>query len=302
MTPLRITDLRKRYGHKEAVRGISFAVQEGAIFGLLGPNGSGKTTTFLCAVGLEEPDDGIIEVFGGPADSEEARRRTRFLPEIFLTYPSLTVRETLTEVAYLCGLRGARLQDAVDRWSELFGLGEHMQKPIRTLSKGLQRRVGLAATFLSEPDLLILDEPTWGLDPGGARNVKQAIQEVRNRGGAVLLSSHVLSEVERICTDIAILKDGRIIREGKMERLLRIEEEYEIVLEGSPDPQTLQRWEAMAHKLEQEGTRIVLLVPENCVQQILREITEKPDLQLLHAGTRKLTLEDYFLQVVGHES
>jgi ABC-2 type transport system ATP-binding protein len=201
-----------------ALRGLSLAVRPGEIYGLVGPNGAGKTTTFKILLGLARPTGGGGSLFGLPLGHREARRRIGFLPELPSYYPHLTVREMLHLARALSGMSRNETADA-KLFGEL-GLAELRDRPIRRLSKGQIQRVGLAQALVHYPELLILDEPMSGLDPFGRALVKDRLLRERQAGRAILLSSHVLADVEALADTVGLIAGGRLAVEGGPRELL----------------------------------------------------------------------------------
>jgi len=204
-----------------ALEGLDLAVERGRVFGLLGPNGSGKTTTILLLLGLLRPTAGRATVLGRPAGHREARRRTGFLPEETYLYEFLTGEETLDFVGRLFGLPRAERRRRAAELLERTGMWEARKRRLATYSKGMARRIGLAQALLARPELLVLDEPTSGLDPVGNREVKDLLREVAAAGATVLLSSHLLADVADVCDEIAILHRGRKLLAGPVGELLK---------------------------------------------------------------------------------
>ncbi len=203
----------------EAVRGITFDVAEGEVFGLLGPNGSGKSTTIKLILGLLKPDTGRITVLGEKPDSTRAHAGIGYLPEITYLHPFLTPRETLTYYGQLFGLPRKLLAERVEDLLRLVGLTAVANRRVGTFSKGMTRRVGLAQALLNNPRLLILDEPTSGLDPIGTRETKDLILGLKARGIAILMSSHLLADVQDCCDRILIMDKGEARAQGEVSTL-----------------------------------------------------------------------------------
>ncbi len=213
----RVGFFRKRI---EAVRGVDFSVREGEIFGLLGPNGAGKTTTLKVMMGLIAPTAGEIRLFGTRSSDPRARRDVGFLPENPYFHEYLTPRELLEFYGELVGLDARTIRERRDALIEQVGLSEAANRPLRKFSKGMLQRIGLAQALIGEPKLLVLDEPMSGLDPIGRRFVAELIAE-RNRGGTtILFSSHILSDVERLCHRVVILNRGVKVSEGSIDELV----------------------------------------------------------------------------------
>ena len=216
----------------EAVRGIDLSVERGDVFGLLGPNGSGKSTTIKMLLGLLAPSGGTIRLFGQPPRSRAARARLGYLPELSYLHPFLTARET---IRYYAGLSSLDRRTAKERTAELLarvGLESVADRAVGGFSKGMARRVALAAALVSNPELLILDEPTSGLDPIGTRDVKELIRTLAKDGVTVLMTSHLLADSEDVCTKIAILSQGRVAACGRTADLLMRTQDARFTVEG----------------------------------------------------------------------
>jgi ABC-2 type transport system ATP-binding protein len=236
MTPetvVDIRDLRKVFGRRAkavcALDGVTLSLGRGEVFGLLGRNGAGKTTLVRTLLGLLRPSSGSARVFGVEATDLSVRRRIGFSPEEPEFPRYLRPRQVLEFCGTLAGLSGADLRTAVDRQLALSELDVVGARQARELSKGMKQRLSLAQAFLHRPELLILDEPTADLDPIGRRQVRDMIVEYRAGGGTVLVNSHLLSEVERICDRVAIIHRGRVMREGGVDDLLADGKELEDV-------------------------------------------------------------------------
>jgi ABC-2 type transport system ATP-binding protein len=215
----------------EAVRGVSFEVNEREIFGFLGPNGAGKTTTIKMLTGLIAPTRGKASIFGIAVPSPEAMGRVGFLPENPYVYAYLTPREFVTLCARLNGMHGPALEARVVKALERTGVAYAMDRAVQTMSKGMLQRVGLAAALVHEPELLILDEPMSGLDPVGRKEVRDIIVEERKAGRTVFFSTHILSDVEMLCDRVCILKKGEVVVAGALRDLLGEQgQRYEVSL------------------------------------------------------------------------
>ncbi len=215
-----VADLRKRYGRVQALSGLTMTVRRGEIFGFLGPNGAGKTTAVKLLLGLARPTGGGGHVLGRPIGDREARRRIGYLPELFRFQPWLRAREVLNLHADLMALPGAGRRTAFDDVLELVGLTDRADNAVGDFSKGMQQRLGLGVALLGDPALVILDEPTSALDPIGRIDVRGILRTARERGSAVLLNSHLLTEVEQVCDRLAIVDRGSVIAEGTLADVL----------------------------------------------------------------------------------
>jgi ABC-2 type transport system ATP-binding protein len=224
---LELAGVSKRYGKRHALRGVDLSLAAGSTLGLLGPNGAGKTTALRLLLGFTQASDGIVRLQGYPPTDPASRVGVAYLPERLNLPGRMTVLSFLKHHAALAGLRGAELERDVDEVLRQTGLLDRTSDRIGSLSKGLTQRVGFAQAFLAKPRLLLLDEPTSGLDPIGVRDARDWILQARARGCAVLVSSHLLSEVERTCDEIAIIDDGAVVASGPLDGILEEGEDLE---------------------------------------------------------------------------
>jgi ABC-2 type transport system ATP-binding protein len=215
-------------GRKVAVNDLNLKVQAGEVFGFLGPNGAGKTTTMNVLLGFVNATSGAAFLFGVDVREPIARQRIGYLPELTYYYKFLTAEELLRFYARTFGIRRAEADQRIDRLLKLVDLEPARRRPIKSYSKGMQQRVGLAQALINNPDLLILDEPTSGLDPVGRMKVREIIQRLKNEGKTVLFSSHELGEVETVCDRVAIINQGELKIEGSVSEL---ESRYQANLE-----------------------------------------------------------------------
>lgn len=218
-----------------AVRDLDLSVQAGEIYGLLGPNGSGKSTTLKIVLGLVSPTRGSAEIFGCDSSLVRSREAVGFLPENSYFYKYLSGAETLRFFGRLCGLRGRVLETRIDELLVLVGLTDARHRRLRTYSKGMLQRIGLAQALINQPKLVVLDEPTAGVDPAGSRDICNLLVDLKQRGMTVLLSSHLLAQVQEICDRVGILANGTLVREGRLDDLLALENQTELVLENASD-------------------------------------------------------------------
>jgi ABC-2 type transport system ATP-binding protein len=253
---LEVRGLAKRYGATQALRGVDLDVAEGELVGLLGPNGAGKSTLVKSACGLVRPSAGSVKVCGVPAGSPPARRALGYLAELF-RFPGWASADELLELHQrLAGSRGG----AAERASllELVGLSDAAGRRVETMSKGMQQRLGIAQALVGGPRLLLLDEPTSALDPRGRRIVRELLSELRRRGVAVLLNTHLLSEVERVCDRVAIIDHGELLAEGSPAALSH-PSGVEVVTASGPrrfDGAARDEVPAIVERLVAEGERI----------------------------------------------
>jgi ABC-2 type transport system ATP-binding protein len=219
-----------------AVRDLDLRVESGEVYGLLGPNGSGKSTTLKIILGLVSPTRGRTEIFGRDSQLVESREAVGFLPENPYFYKYLTGEETLRFFGRLCGLGGAPLKSRINELLNLVGLTKARKRRLGTYSKGMLQRIGLAQALIHDPKLVVLDEPTAGVDPAGSREIRDLILDLRRRGITVLLSSHLLAQAQEICDRVGILADGVLVREGRLQELIAIENQSELVIADASPP------------------------------------------------------------------
>ena len=302
MTDLAIQtrSLRKVFGHKVAVEGLTLEVRRGEIFGFLGPNGAGKSTSVKMLLGLVAPTAGKAIVLGAPVGDVESRRRIGFLPEHFRFYDWLTAEELLRVHGRLYGMARARLAQRIATLLELVGLSEHRRQRLREFSKGMLQRIGLAQALLNEPELVILDEPTSGLDPGGRRLVRDVIKAQRERGAAVLLNSHLLGEVEVTCDRVAFIKHGRVLDSRRLDALAAGETRVRLRA-GNMNSEVLSGLARWTSAVSPNGHHYTLTVTS---ADLLPEITRylvAQGVDLYELTPERKSLEDLFLEIVGSE-
>ncbi|MEN8661127.1 MAG: ABC transporter ATP-binding protein [Lentimonas sp.] len=215
-----------------AVDGLDLEIGDNQIFGLLGPNGSGKSTTIKVILGLLEASAGKCEIYGKPSHTVDARRSVGFLPEAPYFYRYLSGRELVRFYARVCGVPRANINEQVDSVIELVGMTEAAHRRVGTYSKGMLQRIGLAQALVHDPQLVILDEPTAGVDPLGSAAIADIVRELKRRGKTILLSSHLLAQIEGLCDRVAILHRGKLVREGRVDDLVEDEHTESLVIEG----------------------------------------------------------------------
>ncbi len=253
MAAVEITGLTKTFRNffgRRSVRaldGLSLSAQPGEVFGLLGPNGSGKSTTFKIAVGLLRPDAGSVRIGGFAPGSMAARRTTGFLPEESTLLPFLTARETLRLHGALAGLNRSGASRKADELLERVGLQDAASRRVKGFSKGMQRRLGIATVLIGDPQVFILDEPTSGLDPLGAVEMKNLLSELRDAGKSLLIASHLLGELENVCDRVAFINNGKLLRQGTLDELLRETSVHELRV-SPPDRSAIAALEALARE------------------------------------------------------
>jgi len=274
-TAVEIRDLVKDFrpaGRKEPLRAVdhvSLTIAPGEVYGLIGPNGSGKSTTMKALLGLVQPDSGVCRIFGNDSMQVDSRQDVGFLPENPYFYKHLSGAETLRFYGTLCGLRGAALNARVKELLHLVDLEGASDRRLGGYSKGMLQRIGLAQALIQEPRLVILDEPTAGVDPVGSREIRDLILDLKSRGITVFLCSHLLEQVQEVCDRVGIIFRGKMVKEGRIDELLAIGDQTEIVLrDASPE----------------------------LLEKLTAQIQADSQAELVRTGRPKTTLERLFLE------
>ncbi len=297
---LRVDALRKRYGDQEVVRGLSFAIRRGECFGLLGPNGAGKTTTLRCCLGLIEPDGGAIELVGEPVPeaARSARLRVGVVPQMDNLDPDFTVIENLKVYGRYFGLPDSVLDARIPRLLEFAGLSSKGKQGIRALSGGMKRRLTLARALVNDPDLLILDEPTTGLDPQARHLIWDGLRQLLTQGKTILLTTHFMDEAERLATRLAVIDHGTLIACDTPRALIAAHVEPEVIEVFGDEAKAWAdiHGRRIAQRLELAGeTAFCYAVDPG---PLLDDLAQRAGVRYLH---RPANLEDLFIKLTGRD-
>jgi ABC-2 type transport system ATP-binding protein len=290
--------LCKAFGDNVAVRDLTLQVRQGEVFGFLGPNGAGKTTSIKMLLGLIEPTSGSASLLGAPLRNRAARARIGFLPEHFRFHDWLSASEFLTLHGQLYGMPAARLRQRVPELLELVGLTPFGRKQLRTFSKGMLQRIGLAQSLLNDPALVFLDEPTSGLDPVGRRLVRDIIHDLRGQGTTVFLNSHLLSEVEITCDRVAFIKHGKVIHVSQLKSLVSGATHVSLRA-GGLTPEILAGLEQWGGDVRADGDHVSLTVADESALPAITRYLVAQNVEVYALTPQRLALEDLFIQVVG---
>jgi lipooligosaccharide transport system ATP-binding protein len=297
---LRVDGLRKRYGDNEVVRGLSFTINRGDCFGLLGPNGAGKTTTLRCCLGLIDPDGGAITMVGQPVPKHgrEARIRVGVVPQMDNLDPDFTVRENLLIYGGYFGLPRDVLEARIPELLEFAGLSSKRDVGIRTLSGGMKRRLTLARALVNDPELLILDEPTTGLDPQARHLIWDGLRQLLSQGKTILLTTHFMDEAERLASRLAVIDHGIMIASDTPRALLAKHVEPEVVEVYGDEAKAWAdiHGRRLSKRMEISGETAFAYASDP--QPMLADLATRSGVRYLH---RPANLEDLFIKLTGRE-
>jgi lipooligosaccharide transport system ATP-binding protein len=297
---LSVVGLRKSYDDAEVVKGLDFAIQRGECFGLLGPNGAGKTTTLRCCLGLTDPNAGSITLVGLPVPkaARQARVRVGVVPQMDNLDPDFTVTENLRIYGRYFRLPDALVQERIPRLLDFAGLAAKGAASIRTLSGGMKRRLTLARALINDPELLILDEPTTGLDPQARHLIWDGLRQLLSQGKTILLTTHFMDEAERLCSRLAVIDHGTMIASDAPRALIATHVEPEVVEVYGDEVRAWAdaRGRALADRLELAGETAFCYSRD--AAPLLADLAKASGLRYLH---RPANVEDLFIKLTGRE-
>jgi ABC-2 type transport system ATP-binding protein len=293
--------LRKVYGDRAAVKGLTLQVLRGEVFGFLGPNGAGKTTSIKMLLGLTRPTAGSAELLGAPLGDRAALAQIGFLPEHFRFQDWLTAHEFLELHGRLYDMDPHHLPARIDELLERVGLAEFHQKQLKTFSKGMLQRIGLAQALLNRPALVFLDEPTSGLDPVGRRLVRDIIHDLRKEGTSVFLNSHLLSEIEVTCDRVAIIRNGEVIRLLEMSALQPDHATVTIRADGIT-PAICSGLSAWGEDIRADGSQLTLTVRSDAAMPEITRFLVAQGAAVYQITPQRLSLEELFIETVGKDA
>jgi ABC-2 type transport system ATP-binding protein len=298
MPAIELEDVEKSYGEFEVLKGLNLSVEEGEIFGILGPNGVGKTTLFQTVIGLLRPDAGSIKIDGQEHDhGKEVKRKISYLPADISFYEDMTARKNLEFFAQL-----TEEEPDIDELLELVNLESDSDRKVGDFSTGMKKRLGIAQSLIKDPEIIIYDEPTTGLDPQGKKQFKDLARKVNEeRGKTLLISSHITTEIDSLCDRFAILKDGNVVESGTREELSGIEgSEVNIIIEAEKQQKTREILEENGFECGSEGNELRITVEEDCRSEIFDLLVEK-DAKVRKIDLEEETLETTYLRLTGGE-
>jgi ABC-2 type transport system ATP-binding protein len=300
--PLQIDSIVKRFGEVTAVDGISLDVLERACLGLLGPNGAGKTTLIRSIVGRVRPDCGSVRVFGQPANSLAARKELGWVPQELALYPLLTTRENLDAFGRYQGLRGKALREAIEWCLDWASLADRADSIVKTLSGGMRRRLNMAAGLIHRPRIVLLDEPTVGVDPQSRNHIFEMVEALRAAGATVIYTTHYMEEAERLCDSIAIVDHGRIIAQGSKDDLVAqsFGTRSDVLMRLAAAAPVSAAWTEARGGTLQDGVAHFPVDRPSDIASLL-EAAARDGLDVVDLVLRRPNLESVFLQLTGRD-
>jgi ABC-2 type transport system ATP-binding protein len=290
---LSIQGLTKRYGSITAVDNLDLEIERGSVFGILGPNGSGKTTTLGVLLDVTRPNAGTFSWFGKAPDKAQ-RKRIGAILEVPLFYPYLTGKQNLQIVAKIKDLPG----NDIDQALQTVDLYDRRDSRFRTYSLGMKQRLAVASTLIGQPEVLILDEPTNGLDPRGIAEIRNIILDVASKGVTILLASHILDEVQKTCTHMAVLEKGKKLFSGPVDEVLNVAQWVELAADNMAGLQTALAHADFVENLQEEGDKYIIKLKSPIGQAELNSFFFSKGIVLTHLALRKKSLEKYFLELL----
>jgi ABC-2 type transport system ATP-binding protein len=281
-----------------AVDGISFQVQPGECVGFIGANGAGKSSTIKTLLGFVFPKAGSVRVFGSPAGTVESRRRVGYLPEVALYYPFMKARELLELYGGLQGLSKAELKKRIPPLLQELGLGDRGETLLKNFSKGMQQRLGIAQAIIADPELMIFDELSSGLDPVGRFELRQVLLRLKQQGRTIFFSSHELSEVESLCDRVVMIHQGKIVTQANVSELMKPLNQYEIVYKIPQGAQPIEELTRFSPQRDGEHYKLSLASVEDYARAIAA-LAATEGASVLSTTSRTRSLEEYFISLVG---
>jgi ABC-2 type transport system ATP-binding protein len=294
-TILTIENLNKRFGAVHAVNNVSLEIQKGNVYGILGPNGSGKSTTLGIVLNVVNRTSGEYRWFGGKLETHEALKKVGAIIERPNFYPYMTAQENLELVCKIKGTPNSKVHEKL----EVVGLLERKDSKFSTFSLGMKQRLAIASALLNDPEILILDEPTNGLDPQGIRQIREIIKQIASQGTTILLASHLLDEVEKVCSHVLVLRKGEVLYAGKVDSMMANEGFFELQAENLANLQHIIKNHPAVEKLVLEEDKLIVYLKLPLEAAELNRFLSEKDIYLSHLVKRKHSLEEQFLQLTS---
>ena len=295
-TILKITNLHKKYRKVHAVNNVSVEIKKGNVYGILGPNGSGKSTTLGIVLNVVNRTSGEFEWFGGKYSTHEALKKVGAIIERPNFYPYMTAEDNLKLVCKIKNIPYTKVYEKLD----LVGLLERKDSKFKTFSLGMKQRLAIASALLNDPEILILDEPTNGLDPQGIRQIRDLIRIIANQGTTILLASHLLDEVEKVCSHVIVIRNGVTLYQGTVDGITANEGFFELESDNLDQLKAALQHFSQIEKIEKDENKLLVYLNNNLEPAELNSYLFKQNITLTHLVKRKHSLEEQFLELTKH--
>lgn len=292
-TILTIENLHKRYGSIQALKNVSFEIKKGNVYGILGPNGSGKSTTLGIVLNVVNKTSGEFKWFGGAKETHEALKKVGAIIERPNFYPYMTAEQNLNLVCKIKNINYSKVQEKL----ELVGLNDRKDSKFSTFSLGMKQRLAIASALLNDPEILILDEPTNGLDPQGIHQIRDIIKHIAAKGTTILLASHLLDEVEKVCTHVLVLRKGEILYSGLVDGMSSNEGYFELQADDIENLITVLKTHPAIESVKKEEEKVLVYLKNELDAKDLNSFLFTKNISLSHLVKRKNSLENQFLEL-----
>lgn len=292
-TILTIQNLNKRYGSLQALKNVSFEIKKGNVYGILGPNGSGKSTTLGIVLNVVNKTSGEYSWFGGKIKTHEALKKVGAIIERPNFYPYMTAKENLKLVCKIKNINYSKIQEKL----ELVGLADRQNSKFGSFSLGMKQRLAIASALLNDPEILILDEPTNGLDPQGIHQIRDIIKQIAIEGTTILLASHLLDEVEKVCSHVVVLRKGEILYSGSVDKMTSDEGFFDLQADDIENLIVVLKTHPATEKVDFEDGKVVLHLKSALEAKDLNQFLFSKNIILSHLVKRKNSLEEQFLEL-----
>lgn len=293
---LTIKNLSKRYGSVQALKDVSFEIHKGNVYGILGPNGSGKSTTLGIVLNVVNKTSGAYSWFGGTMKTHEALKKVGAIIERPNFYPYMTAKENLQLVCKIKGINYAKVTEKL----ELVGLTDRQNSKFSTFSLGMKQRLAIASALLNDPEILILDEPTNGLDPQGIHQIRDIIKQIASKGTTILLASHLLDEVEKVCTHALVLRKGEILYSGLVGGMSANEGFFELQADNIENLILVLKTHPAVKSVVNEGGKVLVYLKQDWDAKELNQFLFEKNIVLSHLVKRRNSLEEQFLELTNN--
>lgn len=292
-TILTIENLNKRYGRIQALKNVSFTIQKGRVYGILGPNGSGKSTTLGIVLNVVNKSSGNYKWFDGKVETHEALKKVGAIIERPNFYPYMTAEQNLKLVCKIKNINYSKVAEKL----ELVGLNDRKDSKFSTFSLGMKQRLAIASALLNDPEILILDEPTNGLDPQGIHQIRDIIKKIASQGTTILLASHLLDEVEKVCSQVIVLRKGEILYSGSVDGMASNEGFFEVQSNDNLLLKTVLQEHPAIDRISEEDGKILVYLNSELSASDLNQFLFSKNIVLSHLVKRKNSLEAQFLEL-----